>query len=448
MSGNSAGWAQVDITPPLGLPMGGRGPRYTPGASIRSPLLAQACALQDSKGGRTLWISLDLIGLPHPVAEPLRYQIAAHTGVPYEAVILNYAHTHSGPMVNFDNYADDRPKPQALAAYQETLCDKVLRLACDAVARLAPAKVILRRGTSDLGINRRRRLPGGDMAMAPNPEGVYNPDLWVLDVCAAPGGRCVLLSYGCHAVIAYGFTWDGISSDYPGVTRTHLAKQLGQAQPGTHAQFIQGLAGNVRPRILADPASGRFRASTPDDLEAAGAQLAQDVLRALQASGEALVLDLAATTGWVHAQRDLDALPPRSHWQALAASDDELSRNLGTYWAGRIEAGLPPARATPWPVGLLQLTPKHRIAWLAGEAVAEWQAHLRTWLDDPQLAVWGYCQEMPGYLPTDELLPQGGYEVVQANTYSVTGPAPLAPGLNDGMRTRFRDLAARISRIS
>jgi len=444
MPGNQAGWSQVDITPPLGLPMGGRGPRYTPGAAIHSPLLAQACALQDTAGQRTLWISLDLIGLPHPVAEPLRYQIAVHTGVPYEAVILNYAHTHSGPMVNFENYAADRPKPQALAAYQEALCDKILRLACDAVARLRPAAVVLHHGTSDLGINRRRRLPGGEMAMAPNPGGVYNPDLWVLDVRAANGGRCVLFSYGCHAVIAYGFTWDGISSDYPGVARLHLLSQLG---PGTHAQFIQGLAGDVRPRILADPASGRFRTSTPEDLEEAGAGLAQDVLRALHGPGEVLALDLAAAAGWVHAERDLSALPPLAHWQALAASDDELSRNLGSYWGGRIEAGLPPARATPWPVGLLQLTPDHRIAWLAGEAVAEWQAHLRAWLDDPQLTVWGYCQEIPGYLPADELLPQGGYEVVQANTYSVTGPAPLAPGLNDRLRAQFRDLEARISRI-
>lgn len=433
------------MTPPLGLPMGGRGPRYTPGASIHSPLSAQACALQDGKGGRTLWISLDLIGLPHPVAEPLRYRIAAHTDVPYEAVILNYAHTHSGPMINFDNYADDRPKPEALAAYQETVCEKVLRLACEAVERLRPAEVTLHHGTSDLGINRRRRLPSGDMAMAPNPEGVYNPDLWVLDVRADDGERCVLLSYGCHAVIAYGFAWDGISADYPGVTREHLVRQLG---PGAHAQFIQGLAGDVRPRILADPASGRFRKSTPDDLEAAGAQFAQDVLRALQLAGERLELDLAATTGWVHAERDLAALPPLSHWQALAASDDELSRNLGVYWGARIASGTPPARATPWPVGLMQLTPKHRIAWLAGEAVAEWQGHLRTWLDDPRLAVWGYCQEMPGYLPTDELLPEGGYEVVQANTYSVTGPAPLVAGLNEGMRARYRDLAAQLSRTT
>jgi neutral ceramidase len=443
VTGNRAGWSQVDITPPLGLPMGGRGPRYTPGASIHSPLLAQACALQDAQGRRTLWISLDLIGLPHPIAEPLRYDIAAFAGVPYEAVILNYAHTHSGPMVNSDDYADDRPKLDELIAYETALRDKILRLACDAVANLRPAEVVLHRGTSDLGINRRRRLPSGEMALAPNPEGVYNPDLWAIDIRAADGERCLLFNYGCHAVIAYGFAWDGISSDYPGVARRRLAEQLGD---GAHCQFIQGLAGDVRPRILADLESGRFSKSKPDDLETAGAGLAQDVLRALDTPGEALVLDLAAATGWVHAERDLDALPPLSHWQTLATSDDELSHNLGTYWAARIESGLPPAHATPWPIGVLRLSPAHRIAWIGGEAVAEWQAHLRTWLDDPQLIVWGYCQEVPAYLPTDELLPEGGYEVVQSNTYGVTGPAPFAPGLNERMHARFVDLVTALPR--
>jgi hypothetical protein len=42
-------------------------------------------------------------------------------------------------------------------------------------------------------------------------------------------------------------------------------------------------------------------------------------------------------------------------------------------------------------------------------------------------------------------LPMGGYEVVQANTYSVTGPAPLAPGLNGRVRARFLDLVDCLS---
>ena len=60
---NKAGWAQIDITPPLGLPMGGRGSRFTPGAEVIDPLLAQALVVADDAGRRLLVISLDMIGM-------------------------------------------------------------------------------------------------------------------------------------------------------------------------------------------------------------------------------------------------------------------------------------------------------------------------------------------------------------------------------------------------
>ena len=56
-----AGWADIDITPPLGLPMGGRGPRFTAGASILDPLSAQVLVLGDESGHRLLVVSVDLI---------------------------------------------------------------------------------------------------------------------------------------------------------------------------------------------------------------------------------------------------------------------------------------------------------------------------------------------------------------------------------------------------
>jgi hypothetical protein len=278
------------------------------------------------------------------------------------------------------------------------------------------------------------------MTMAPNPAGAYNPDLWVFDVTAGEK-RCLLFNYGCHPVIVYGYAWDGISADYPGECRRRLCGELGA---DVHCQFIQGLAGNVRPRVLADLERGRFRKARPQDLARAGAELAGDVLDALDAPGEALDLDIAAASGWFLARRDLAGFLSLEEWQSLALSEEELDRNLGLYWTQRLQAGLPPARAVPWPVGLLRLTQDRTVAWLAGEAVAEWQGTLRRWLGDEQLIVWGYCQEMATYLPTDELLPEGGYEVVQAARYGTTGPGPFAQGLNEAVRERFLALRRQI----
>lgn len=437
-----AGWAEVETTPPLGLPMGGRGPRFTPGAHILDPLCAQAIVLEDSRGKRTLWISADLIGLAPVIAEPLRYDLSALTGIPIEAVVLNFSHTHSGPMGGFEGYATTVPKPPELHAYDESLCRNIVRAALAAVDNLQPVAVTEHRAASAVGINRRRKNPKGEIQMGPDPDGAHNPDLWLIDVSATESDdRCVVFSYGCHPVIVYGYAWDGISADYPGVCRATLRSELGA---NVHCQFIQGLAGNIRPRVLADLDRGRFRKPTPADTEAAGTELARDIVGALRNRGTPLNLDIAAVQGRFLAPRDLAGIPPVDHWRSLLESDDELSRNLAGYWVARLESGVPPVKVVPWPVGLIRLAEGRRIAWIAGEVLAEWLDLVRTWLNDPDLIAWGYCQEGRGYLPTDELLPEGGYEVDRANAYTVTGPGPFSQGLDAAARETFLSLGRQL----
>ncbi len=442
MSTAKAGWAEIEITPPLGLSMGGRGPQFTPGASVLDPLIAQALVLEDAEGRRTLWVSMDMIGLSYTMSSMFRYELSGVTGIPYEAIVLNFSHTHSGPMTGFEGYATETPKPEALQVYETGLIPRTARMACEAIENLKPVSVKLHRGQSDIGINRRRRNEAGETAMNPNPDGVYNPDLWVLDIAAESGDdRCVLFCYGCHPVIVYGYAYDGISADYPGVCRRRLKEMLGQT---VHTQFIQGLAGNVRPRRLADLEAGSFRTSTPEDPIAVGEQLAGDVADALDSEGEILALDIAAAAGFAPARRDRDKILPLEYWQGLARSESETSRNLGKYWANRLQSGLPPVQAVPWGIGLVRLTREHRVAWLAGEVLAEWLGHLREWLEDEQLIAWGYCQDGRGYMPTDALIPEGGYEVDRSNNYNKTGPGPFAVGINEAARQGFLALVKQV----
>ena len=100
-----AGWTQIDSTPPLGLPMGGRGPRFSPGTEVIDRLVAQAVVLEDAKGAQTLWISIDMIGMAWPQTSGMRQELSAMTGIPFDAIVINFSHTHSGPMSGFDGYA-------------------------------------------------------------------------------------------------------------------------------------------------------------------------------------------------------------------------------------------------------------------------------------------------------------------------------------------------------
>lgn len=436
------GWAQIDITPPLGLAMGGRGSRFTPGTAVLDPLIAQALVLEDAGGNRLLWISMDLLGLSHRASSLMRYELTATTGIPFEAIVINFSHTHSGPMTGFEGYATVIPKPVELQDYENDVSSATVRLVMDAVGDMKPVTVTAHRGASDIGINRRRRDAEGEMAMGPDPEGFYNRDLWVLDVQANEcADRCVLFSYGCHPVIVYGYAWDSISADYPGACRRKIQQRLG---PQVHAQFIQGLAGNVRPRRLANLEEGVFRPSSPEDAPAVGTQLTDDVETALRTDGYALEIELAAAAGFAVAPRDQNRVLPVEHWRTMAAGDDELERNLGEYWAERMSSGPPPFQTVPWGIGLVQLTRRHRIAWLAGEPLAEWLPLLRSWLEDEGLIAFGYCQDGRGYMPTNSVIAEGGYEVIQANTYNTTGPGPFAPGIDEITRQRFLSIARQL----
>ena len=78
-----------------------------------------------------------------------------------------------------------------------------------------------------------------------------------------------------------------------------------------------------------------------------------------------------------------------------------------------------------------------RVLGAAGEAVAELLAHLRGWLDDDRLIAWAYSQNGRGYLPTDQLIPEGGYEVVDNHRYQLyTGP--FTEGTEEAIRSAVR----------
>lgn len=434
-----AGWAQIDSTPPLGLPMGGRGPRFSGGNEVVDLLRAQAVVLEDQKGYRTAWISMDMIGMTWQVTSRFRAELSAMTGIPFEAIVVNFSHTHSGPMSGFEGYATLVGKPVELIAYEEDLLTRSIKMVLEAIDNLQPVTAHVHRGTSEIGVNRRGLNPDGTMGMRPNPDGFMNRDLWVLDL-KAEDGRCVLFNYGCHPVTVYGWAWDGISADFPGACRDKLAEVLGG---NTHTQFIQGCAGNVRPRRLADYNEGSFRKSKPEDYVLIGGQLADDVLAAIEASDEELELDLNCVSGFAMPPRNMDVIPPLEHWEELAKSDEELQRNLGAYWVDRLRSGIPPVQYLPWAVGLIRLAEGHTIAWLANEVVAEWLPLLRQWLNDPNLIAWGYCQDGRNYMPTDELIPQGGYEVDRANMYTISGPGPFRVGINDATKKTFLGLAKR-----
>jgi len=90
------GAAAADITPSLDKPVyiAGFAPNRT-ALSVLHPLKAQALYVRDPGRGVVCFVSLDLIGFPHPLVEKLRNRVS-HL-VPKESLVVCSTHTHSGP---------------------------------------------------------------------------------------------------------------------------------------------------------------------------------------------------------------------------------------------------------------------------------------------------------------------------------------------------------------
>ncbi len=424
-----AGFAEIDITPPVGIHLGGRGCKETKSDGVLDPLRAGVTVLRDAGNVTLVIVSFDLAGLPHWLGEQMREEIAGALDIRPEYVILNCSHTHSGPMMYREIMAGCGEATEVERAYMNRLKGKVIEMVTAAAGQLKPVAVYFHHGTCDVGINRRGRQADGRTVMAPNPEGPYEPGVWVMRLASPEGKtRAVLFSYACHPVIVYGYALSKISAEYPGVTRRELRSRLGQA---VHVQFLQGAAGNVRPRCLADLNTRKFRPSKPDDLQAAGTELATAVMNALDRESKPSVLRLAATMDVVFLKRGTP--PPRSFYEDMARTAKDYTLNAARYWLDEYDKGGPFVKGDYEPVGVIRLSADQWVAYLAGEPVAEWARLIRTWFGSRSVVVWGYSQQVFSYLPVDEILKEGGYEVRDSALYRVGNPAPFAPGLNEAI---------------
>lgn len=436
--GAVAGWAEVEITPPLGIALGGRGGAETPANQVLDPIYAQVLCLRDSKGSGFVLVSLDLIGLSHDLSDRIRTRLVHELGVAWDLTLLNASHTHSGPYMLRSLMAGVGPPPQIEADYFKTLEARLVSAARAADKAMRPVRVEVFQGDTEIGINRRGQDQAGRRSMIPDAKGPFDDKVWVMRLTPGDAGPpAVVFSTACHAVIVYGYAYTAISADFPGVTRKLLREALG---PASHAQFVQGFAGDIRPRTLADLEGGRFRKSKPADLEQAGRALSDIVLRALKSPGEALEFDFAGTADRPFLARDQP--PPRAHYEKMRANalaqTNAYRLALADYWLKSYDASEGFAQGDAWSLGLIRLAENQWIVHSGGEPCIEWRAKMSQWLSPLRIVTWGYSQEAKSYLPTESMLPEGGYEVLESNQGREATPAPFAPGIERAVRASLR----------
>src|SRR5829696_160210 len=92
------GKSVVDITPPVGLHLGGWPVEDRYSDSIHQPLTCRVLYLQKGIIIAVL-VNLDVLGISDVFADEVRDEVEKELGVPASAVMLSATHTHSGPVL-------------------------------------------------------------------------------------------------------------------------------------------------------------------------------------------------------------------------------------------------------------------------------------------------------------------------------------------------------------
>lgn len=210
-----AGFARIDITPPLGSLL--RGYYYErPADGILDPLLATAIAFDDGEN-KAILMSLDLCGIPQPMQDRIRQAAAERVGTVPEAVIVHCTHTHQGP--------------HATEEYVDFL---VVRLADAAELAMQDLKPVTYMGytrgiVERVSFVRRYRMKDGSIRTNP---GRLNPDIvgpvsepdtmsQLLVIEREKAKEIGIVNFQVHPDVISGCR---ISADYPGFVRRTYEK--------------------------------------------------------------------------------------------------------------------------------------------------------------------------------------------------------------------------------
>ena len=283
----SAGVARVDITPPLGLPVGCWAARRCLAEGAREPLVAQALVLSD--GERTAAIvALDLVFAGRDLTDTVRARTQLLTGIPPEALSVHASHNHSAPSLARGSGVAGLQDAAGFEGYTAILPDLVVGAVYAAWRTMRPARV----GSGvthapGLSVNRTRHERPVDDSLA------------VIRIDTAEGSPlAAVINFTAHPITIGGITreWD---AEYPGPLRATFA----QGARGVEPLFIQGCAGDVAPFTdwwFGNRDASRHSYEARDELGRALGEAALDAYAQIETTPDARVV---AASEWLELRR-------------------------------------------------------------------------------------------------------------------------------------------------
>ncbi|MBL9115430.1 MAG: neutral/alkaline non-lysosomal ceramidase N-terminal domain-containing protein [Verrucomicrobiaceae bacterium] len=370
-----AGTATLQVTPQKLLWMAGYAARKKPAEGKVQELFAKALALEDSTGGKLVFVTLDLIGVPQALRHEIARRAQQDYGLKPERLVLNASHTHSGPSLRSAPLtAEEENNPRAKDAwdYTQKLQSDLISLIGSALTDLKPARLTWNKARCGFAMNRRKdyTLPPDhpNANKVPNPNGPVDHEVPALRVETPDGAlRAVMFGYACHNTSLGFYNWCG---DYAGFAQEYLQEH----RKDFTALFLMGCGGDQNPYPRrSDVVPG------VTDLE-----LSMHHGRSLANAVEmALTVNPIAIRG-----------PIRAAYEEITLSYAKAGRPEHAY-----------------PVQVIKLGPDLTFVTLGSEVVVDYSLRFKKELAG-EAGIWvaGYSNDYTGYIPSLRIQKEGGYE--------------------------------------
>jgi hypothetical protein len=406
-----AGSAIADITPDWDLPLAGFGMRVGPSQGVGHPLKLRATVLRQDGVEPVVIVSADILWWGAEFVGDIRRRIAGLAETAPERVLLTASHTHSGPQT------PARLIPQ-IGTFDRRFHNLLTARVDEAVVRAFadPEPVTLTRasGTHDLALNRRYRF---------NPHGPVDRELTVLRLLGADGTvHTQFVHYTCHPTIHQGMA---ITAEYCGV-----AMHMLEAAIGGVSHFLQGCAGDINADVNRDGSSERGDLG----VVAREGRVLADAVHALHGTPVPYLQVATSTVDLPYAfvPDDADIADPASpagrlgDYQRLLTEGGFPIPRVVDEWFARLRDE-PQRRAPSIPLELQRIDVAAGCGLLAmnGEICVDYGLHVRS-VSGGALLPMGYSNGMTGYVPTQRILTEGGYEAGTSIPWFGL-PAPFAP---------------------
>lgn len=390
------GLARVKVTPSQPIFMEGYASRDRPFEGVESDLYVKALVLEDRLGNRAVLITSDLIGFTTAIAEPICERISKQTGLKREQILLNSAHTHTGPMLSLQgavrNGMTEGDRERTIV-YTRWLQDQVVEVVDQACKQMESADIRWGTGVAHFVMNRREWTPTG-VKLGFNPRGLADRTVPVLRIDAPDGKvRAVLFGAAVHNTTLRP-QHNKVSGDYAGHAQTFVQERY----PGAHALFVLGCAGD------ADP----YPHGSYDLAREHGTTLGKEVCRVLDTKLQPVRGPLRVALAQV--DLPLKEIPPREELEKRAAQKRGLDASIAQQMLEVLKQGKQPPRHYRCPQSVWQFGQDLTLVALSGEVVVDYVPLLEKALGPNRLWIMAYCNDVYGYLPSARILVEGGYE--------------------------------------